>query len=129
MSKDHSFICDGENDLPNKEFSLNEQMDRLNLINLIEKNDEKLNDKYLKIIDQLTGEYVGYEKIQNGRIRFNDTNRLIEQYRKILEKIDESSDELSFKNSLELKKAMLKEENRLQNEIMKTQSNNSSFHV
>lgn len=129
MSKDHSFICDGENDLPNKEFLLNDQMDRLNLINLIEKNDEKLNDKYLKIINQLTGEYVEYEKIPNGRIRFNDTNRLIEQYRKILEKIDESSDELSFKNSLELKKALLKEENRLQNEIMKTQSNNSSFHV
>ena len=129
MSKDHSFVCEGENDLPNKEFSLNEQMDRLNLINLVEKNDEKLNDKFLKIIDQLTGEYVGYEKIPNGRNRFNDTNRLMEQYRKILGKLDESSDELSFKNSLELKKALLKEENRLQNEIMKTQSNNSSFHV
>ena len=129
MSKDHSFICDGENNLPNKEFSLNEQMNRLNLINLVEKNDEKLNDKFLKIIDQLTGEYVGYEKIPNGRNRFNDTNRLMEQYRKILEKIDELSNELSFKNSLELKKALLKEENRLQNEIMKTQSNNSSFHV
>ena len=37
--------------------------------------------------------------------------------------------DLTFKNSLELKKALLKEENRLQNEIMKTQSNNSSFHV
>ena len=129
MSKDHSFVCEGENDLPNKEFSLNEQMDRLNLINLVEKNDEELNDKFLKIIDQLTGEYVGYEKIPNGRNRFNDTNRLMEQYRKILGKLDESSDELSFKNSLELKKALLKEENRLQNEIMKTQSNNSSFHV
>lgn len=129
MSKDHSFVCEGENDLPNKEFSLNEQMNRLNLINLVEKNDEKLNDKFLKIIDQLTGEYVGYEKIPNGRNRFNDTNRLMEQYRKILEKIDELSNELSFKNSLELKKALLKEENRLQNEIMKTQSNNSSFHV
>ena len=129
MSKDHSFVCEGENDLPNKEFSLNEQMDRLNLINLVEKNDEKLNDKYLKIIDQLTGEYIGYKKIPNGGIRFNDVNQLVEQYRKILKKLDESSDELSFKNSLELKKALLKEENRLQNEIMKTQSNNSSFHV
>lgn len=129
MSKDHFFVCDGENDLPNTEFSLNDQIDRLKLISLLEEDNEKINDGFLKIIDQLTGEYIGYKKIPNGGIRFNDVNQLVEQYRKILKKLDESSDELSFKNLLELKKVLLKEENRLQNEIMKTQSNNSSFHV
>ena len=129
MSKDHSFVCNGENDLPNTEFSLNDQIDRLKLINLLEEDNEKINDEFLKIIDQLTGEYIGYKKIPNGGIRFNDVNQLVEQYRKILKKLDESSDELSFKNLLELKKVLLKEEDRLQSEITKTQGNNSSFHV
>ena len=129
MSKDHFFVCDGENDLPNTEFSLNDQIDRLKLISLLEEDNEKINDEFLKIIDQLTGEYIGYKKIPNGGIRFNDVNQLVEQYRKILKKLDESSDELSFKNLLELKKVLLKEGDRLQSEITKTQGNNSSFHV
>ena len=129
MSKDHSFVCNGENDLPNTEFSLNDQIDRLKLINLLEEDNEKINDEFLKIIDQLTGEYIGYKKIPNGGIRFNDVNQLVEQYRKILKKLDESSDELSFKNLLELKKVLLKEEDRLQSEITKIQGKNSSFHV
>lgn len=129
MSKDHFFVCDGENDLPNTEFSLNDQIDRLKLISLLEEDNEKINDGFLKIIDQLTGEYIGYKKIPNGGIRFNDVNQLVEQYRKILKKLDESSDELSFKNLLELKKVLLKEEDRLQSKITKTQGNNSSFHV
>lgn len=129
MSKDHFFVCDGENDLPNTEFSLNDQIDRLKLISLLEEDNEKINDGFLKIIDQLTGEYIGYKKISNGGIRFNDVNQLVEQYRIILKKLDESSDELSFKNLLELKKVLLKEEDRLQSEITKTQGNNSSFHV
>ena len=58
MSKDHFFVCDGENDLPNTEFSLNDQIDRLKLISLLEEDNEKINDGFLKIIDQLTGEYI-----------------------------------------------------------------------
>ena len=30
-----------------------------------------------------------YKKIPNGGIRFNDVNQLVEQYRKILKKLDE----------------------------------------
>lgn len=63
---------------------MNNQIYILKLISLIEENDEKINNEFLKIIDQLTGKYVEYKKIPNGGIGFNDVNQLVEQYRKIL---------------------------------------------